>query len=110
GATDATADCTATYFHALLLPMSNPSFGCKWNFSLNSHYACLAEETLEHLAAIDLIELCKEAKVERCRATRDLRSCESQFLRVVLNCVTDFIMSAWKLALFPKGVMRDFKK
>jgi len=35
---------------------------------------------------------------------------EPQFQRVVLNCVTDFIMSVWKLALFPKGVMRDFKK
>ncbi|KAL5551422.1 hypothetical protein UlMin_001598 [Ulmus minor] len=30
---------------------------------------------LEHLASIDLVELCNEAKVERCRATRDLRSC-----------------------------------
>ncbi|XP_030500875.2 E3 ubiquitin-protein ligase HOS1 isoform X1 [Cannabis sativa] len=33
------------------------------------------QEALEHLASIDLIELCNEAKVERCRATRDLRSC-----------------------------------
>lgn len=30
---------------------------------------------MEHLASIDLNELCNEAKVERCRATRDLRSC-----------------------------------
>ncbi|PQM35230.1 E3 ubiquitin-protein ligase HOS1 [Prunus yedoensis var. nudiflora] len=33
------------------------------------------QEALEHLASIDLIDLCNEAKVERCRATRDLRSC-----------------------------------
>lgn len=33
------------------------------------------QEALEHLASIDLIELCNEAKVEKCRATRDLRSC-----------------------------------
>ncbi|KAK2426152.1 E3 ubiquitin-protein ligase HOS1 [Trifolium repens] len=44
----------------------------------------LVQETLEHLAAIDLIELCKEAKVERCRATRDLRSC-GRYVHHVLN-------------------------
>ncbi|MCH85910.1 E3 ubiquitin-protein ligase HOS1-like [Trifolium medium] len=44
----------------------------------------LFQETLEHLAAIDLIELCKEAKVERCRATRDLRSC-GRYVHHVLN-------------------------
>jgi hypothetical protein len=36
------------------------------------------------LASIDLIELCKEAKVERCRATRDLRSC-GRYVHHVLN-------------------------
>ncbi|OIV92783.1 hypothetical protein TanjilG_00917 [Lupinus angustifolius] len=44
----------------------------------------LVQETLEHLASIDLIELCKEAKVERCRATRDLRSC-GRYVHHVLN-------------------------
>jgi len=44
----------------------------------------LFQETLEHLASIDLIELCKEAKVERCRATRDLRSC-GRYVHHVLN-------------------------
>jgi E3 ubiquitin-protein ligase HOS1 len=39
---------------------------------------------LEHLASIDLIELCSEAKVERCRATRDLRSC-GRYVQYVLN-------------------------
>lgn len=39
---------------------------------------------MEHLASIDLIELCKEAKVERCRATRDLRSC-GRYVHHVLN-------------------------
>ncbi|KAL3499645.1 hypothetical protein ACH5RR_038738, partial [Cinchona calisaya] len=31
-------------------------------------------EALDHLASIDPIELCNEAKVEHCRATRDLRN------------------------------------
>ncbi|PNT44298.1 hypothetical protein POPTR_003G079700v4 [Populus trichocarpa] len=42
------------------------------------------QEALEHLASIDLIELCSEAKVERCRATRDLRSC-GRYVQYVLN-------------------------
>ncbi|XP_052209609.1 E3 ubiquitin-protein ligase HOS1 isoform X2 [Diospyros lotus] len=41
-------------------------------------------EALEHLASIDLIELCHEAKVERCRASRDLRSC-GRYVESVLN-------------------------
>ncbi|KAL7241507.1 hypothetical protein ACSBR1_014156 [Camellia fascicularis] len=41
-------------------------------------------EALEHLASIDLIELCNEAKVECCRATRDLRSC-GRYVESVLN-------------------------
>ncbi|KAI3997573.1 hypothetical protein MKX01_029404 [Papaver californicum] len=42
------------------------------------------QDALEHLATIDLIELSNEAKVEHCRATRDLRSC-GRFVRHVLN-------------------------
>lgn len=42
------------------------------------------QEALEHLACIDLIELCNEAKVERCRATRDLSSC-GRYVESVLN-------------------------
>ncbi|KAK3224951.1 hypothetical protein Dsin_004813 [Dipteronia sinensis] len=42
------------------------------------------QEALEHLASIDLSELRYEAKVERCRATRDLRSC-GRFVHHVLN-------------------------
>ncbi|KAF7120469.1 hypothetical protein RHSIM_Rhsim13G0032200 [Rhododendron simsii] len=42
------------------------------------------QEALEHLACIDLIELCNEAKVECCRATRDLRSC-GRYVESVLN-------------------------
>lgn len=53
--------------------------------SIQPNYSSrLVQETLEHLAAIDLIELCKEAKVERCRATRDLRSC-GRYVHHVLN-------------------------
>ncbi|XP_077227841.1 ubiquitin-protein ligase [Tasmannia lanceolata] len=42
------------------------------------------DEALEHLASSDLIELCREAKVERCRAARDLRSC-GRYVEHVLN-------------------------
>lgn len=42
------------------------------------------QEALEHLASIDLIDLCNEAKVECCRATRDLRSC-ARYVENVLN-------------------------
>ncbi|XP_057953334.1 E3 ubiquitin-protein ligase HOS1 isoform X2 [Malania oleifera] len=43
-------------------------------------------EALEHFASIDLIELCNEAKVERCRATRDLRSCGREVQHVLNSC------------------------
>lgn len=39
---------------------------------------------MEHLASIDPIELCIEAKVEHCRATRDLRKC-GRYVQNVLN-------------------------
>lgn len=39
---------------------------------------------MEVLASIDLIDLCKEAKIERCRATRDLRSC-GRYVHHLLN-------------------------
>ncbi|KAF3448297.1 hypothetical protein FNV43_RR09010 [Rhamnella rubrinervis] len=44
------------------------------------------QEALEHLASIDLIELCNEAKVEHCRATRDLRSCGRYVLHALNSC------------------------
>ncbi|RVX15655.1 E3 ubiquitin-protein ligase HOS1 [Vitis vinifera] len=47
-------------------------------------YGVQFQEALEHLASIDLIELCNEAKVERCRATRDLSSC-GRYVQHVLN-------------------------
>ncbi|KAL6843576.1 hypothetical protein ACP4OV_026638 [Aristida adscensionis] len=43
-----------------------------------------SKNALEQLASIDLIELCKEAKIEQCRATRDLSSC-GRYVRHVLN-------------------------
>ncbi|KAF9689782.1 hypothetical protein SADUNF_Sadunf01G0128000 [Salix dunnii] len=49
-----------------------------------NYSARAVQEALEHLASIDLIELCSEAKVERCRATRDLRSC-GRYVQHVLN-------------------------
>ncbi|KGN50278.1 E3 ubiquitin-protein ligase HOS1 [Cucumis sativus] len=44
------------------------------------------QEALKHLALIDLIELCNEAKVEHCRATRDLRSCGRDVQFVLNSC------------------------
>ncbi|XP_065857743.1 E3 ubiquitin-protein ligase HOS1 [Euphorbia lathyris] len=44
------------------------------------------QEALEHLASVDLLELCSEAKVERCRATRDLRSCGRCVQNVLVSC------------------------
>lgn len=41
---------------------------------------------MRHLAFIDLIELCNEAKVEHCRATRDLRSCGRDVQFVLNSC------------------------
>ncbi|CAI0520015.1 unnamed protein product, partial [Linum tenue] len=46
----------------------------------------LFQKALEHLASLDLIELCSEAKVERCRATRDLRSCGRYVQHVLVSC------------------------
>ncbi|KAJ1293699.1 hypothetical protein BS78_01G088500 [Paspalum vaginatum] len=46
--------------------------------------SAVVQNALEHLASIDLIELCKEARIERCRATRDLSSC-GRYVHHVLN-------------------------
>lgn len=43
-------------------------------------------EALERLASIDLIELCNEAKIERCRATRDLRRCGRLVQHMLISC------------------------
>ncbi|KAL0329516.1 UNVERIFIED_CONTAM: E3 ubiquitin-protein ligase HOS1 [Sesamum radiatum] len=45
-----------------------------------------SSQALVRLASIDPIELCNEAKVERCRATRDLRSCGRCVQRVLISC------------------------
>lgn len=44
------------------------------------------EDALQHLASIDLIDLCNEAKVERCRASRDLRNCGRIVESVLTSC------------------------
>lgn len=43
-------------------------------------------EALDQLASIDLIDLCNEAKIERCRATRDLSSCARSVEHVLTSC------------------------
>ncbi|XP_073099415.1 E3 ubiquitin-protein ligase HOS1-like [Elaeis guineensis] len=44
------------------------------------------QDALEHLASMDLIELCNEAKIECCRATRDLRNCGRYVQHVLDSC------------------------
>ncbi|XP_057799708.1 E3 ubiquitin-protein ligase HOS1-like isoform X1 [Salvia miltiorrhiza] len=48
--------------------------------------ASRTQKALVRLASIDPMELCNEAKVERCRATRDLRSCGRNVQRVLIPC------------------------
>lgn len=44
------------------------------------------KRALEHLASIELLDLCNEAKVERCRAPRDLSSCGRAVESVLNTC------------------------
>ncbi|WOH06835.1 hypothetical protein DCAR_0626264 [Daucus carota subsp. sativus] len=44
------------------------------------------DRALEHLASIELLDLCNEAKVERCRAPRDLSSCGRAVESVLNTC------------------------
>ncbi|KAL9250258.1 E3 ubiquitin-protein ligase HOS1-like protein, partial [Drosera capensis] len=44
------------------------------------------QDVLRHLASTDLVELCNEAKVEHCRAIRDLRSCGRPVESVLQSC------------------------
>ncbi|XP_050228170.1 E3 ubiquitin-protein ligase HOS1 isoform X2 [Mercurialis annua] len=54
---------------------------------LQPNYSSRAvQEALEHLACVNLIELCSEAKVEHCRATRDLRSCGRYVHSALISC------------------------
>lgn len=55
-----------------------------WKF--DEATASRSQKALVRLASIDPIELCNEAKVERCRATRDLRSCGRNVQRVLIPC------------------------
>ncbi|XP_076943325.1 E3 ubiquitin-protein ligase HOS1-like isoform X2 [Bidens hawaiensis] len=57
------------------------------NLSLQPNYTFpKLQEALEHLASIDPIQLCNEAKLEYCRATRDLRSCGRSVQSVLTSC------------------------
>ncbi|XP_030513323.1 E3 ubiquitin-protein ligase HOS1 isoform X2 [Rhodamnia argentea] len=51
-----------------------------------SYSSRAVREALEHLASVDLVDLCNEAKIERCRAIRDLRSCGRYVLHVLNSC------------------------
>lgn len=55
-----------------------------YHTGLHSDASWKIQDALRHLASIDLIDLCNEAKVERCRASRDLRSC-GRLVECVLN-------------------------
>ncbi|CAM8941135.1 unnamed protein product [Rhodiola kirilowii] len=56
-----------------------------WIFQPN-YSSRVVQDALEHMATIDLVDLCNEAKVEYCRATRDLRSCGRNVEFVLNSC------------------------
>ncbi|KAJ4712700.1 E3 ubiquitin-protein ligase HOS1-like protein [Melia azedarach] len=66
-------------------PSLSADSGATGGLPLQPNYNSRAvQEALENLASIDLSELRYEAKVEHCRATRDLRSC-GRYVEYVLN-------------------------
>ncbi|KAB2039137.1 hypothetical protein ES319_D03G192900v1, partial [Gossypium barbadense] len=75
--------------HEINGPVHPSSSGCKGrtvrspahqpNFNSRA-----VQEALEYLASVELSELFNEAKIEYCRATRDLRRC-GRYLKYVLN-------------------------
>ncbi|KAL9242771.1 hypothetical protein vseg_016738 [Gypsophila vaccaria] len=60
---------------------SSPSVRHRLDYS-----SSVVRDALQHLASVDLIDLCNEAKVERCRASRDLRSCGRLVENVLSSC------------------------
>ncbi|XP_022718759.1 E3 ubiquitin-protein ligase HOS1 isoform X2 [Durio zibethinus] len=77
--------------NGLIFPSSNASNGRSFRSvappSLHPNFSSRAvREALEHLASIDLSELFNEAKIEYCRATRDLRSCGRYVQYVLSSC------------------------
>ncbi|KAK4794862.1 hypothetical protein SAY86_012856 [Trapa natans] len=67
--------------------ISSPEAGSSAAGSLRPIFSSRAvREALKHLSSIDLIELCNEAKTERCRAARDLRSCGRNVQNVLNSC------------------------
>nr|CAD1816801.1 unnamed protein product [Ananas comosus var. bracteatus] len=53
---------------------------------LPNYDSSIVQDALEQLASIDLIALCNEAKIEHCRATRDLSSCGRYVQHVLSSC------------------------
>ncbi|CAI9095713.1 OLC1v1031709C1 [Oldenlandia corymbosa var. corymbosa] len=72
---DASSNGGATVSNRLPVPHRQPNYTCK-----------KVQEALKHLASIDPLELCNAAKVEYCRATRDLRSCGRYVKSVLKSC------------------------
>ncbi|KAK9667980.1 hypothetical protein RND81_13G025800 [Saponaria officinalis] len=75
----------------------SPEFSNGFNFTPSSvhnlqhprqpdYSSAVVRDALQHLASVDLIDLCNEAKVERCRASRDLRSCGRLVENVLSSC------------------------
>lgn len=62
------------------------SDGQSFQFYGITHSWISLQGALKHLASIDPLELCDEAKVEHCRATRDLRSCGRHVQSVLNSC------------------------
>ncbi|KAL8136643.1 hypothetical protein V2J09_002644 [Rumex salicifolius] len=56
------------------------------SFSRPDYSNKAVQDVLQRLATIDLLNLCNEAKIEHCRATRDLRSCGRPVECVLISC------------------------
>lgn len=68
------------------LVAASPDGGARARSLQPSYGSRAVREALEHLASVDLVDLCNEAKIERCRATRDLRSCARYVHDVLSSC------------------------
>ncbi|KAK4804011.1 hypothetical protein SAY86_003828 [Trapa natans] len=68
-------------------PITSPEAGSSATGPVQPIFSSRAvRDALKRLSSIDLIELCKEAKIEHCRAARDLRSCGRNVQSVLNSC------------------------
>lgn len=79
-------ETTTTNFNGAASNLSSPNAGPTSKPRLLNYTCDKVQRALEHLASIELLDLCNEAKVERCRAPRDLSSCGRAVESVLNTC------------------------